>query len=149
MGTPGMNPATLCTGADIFRFPLPELLTREGYQTTSSALHNLQYHGPLGDWQIEEEAHNIVFASHLKKNLLSVHMSGISNHQFSINNEHHLCGDEQSVCGRFVQNALGPATAVAFADGIYTRFGDFNVSAGSPHTIAKANEKNKKGGGGK
>ncbi|DAA77265.1 TPA_exp: Uncharacterized protein A8136_6525 [Trichophyton benhamiae CBS 112371] len=48
-----------------------------------------------------------------------------------LDHEHYLCGDEQSVCGRFAQNVLGPVTAVAFANGVKARFGDFKVCAES------------------
>jgi hypothetical protein len=68
----------------------------------------------------------------------------VLNHPYFIGREHHLCGDELSVCGRFVQNALGPVMAVAFANGNRIRFGDFKVCAEA--VKATKNEKMEKTG---
>lgn len=148
MGTEA-RPITYYTGAEILAYPLPELLTRPGYQTTSTAFHNRYYSGPLAPWPIESEARDIVSDKHLNTDHLSVHVQNVLIHPCFIEREHHLCGDEQSVCGRFVQNALSPVTAVAFANGIRARFGDFKASAdasgNSEGTKGKTGKKGKKG----
>lgn len=147
MGTESI-PITYSTSAQILGHPLPELLTRPGYQTTLSALHKLYYNGPLAYWPIESEAYDIVSGRHLNTDSLAVHVRGVLRYPCFIEREHNLCGDEQSVCGRFVQNALNPTTAVAFVNGIRSRFRDFKVSTeatkGSEGTKGKLGKKDKK-----
>ncbi|KAM5484756.1 hypothetical protein McanCB56680_002270 [Microsporum canis] len=107
--------------------PLPDLLTREGYRTTSSAWHKEYYIGPIKIWDLEEEVRRWTSSEYLNKGTLSVDLDRVSEQPGYIHQEHYLCGDEQSVCGRFAQNALGPVSAVAFHNGIKYRFGDCKV----------------------
>lgn len=44
-----------------------------------------------------------------------------------LHNEQYLCGDEQSTCGRFAHNVLHVLTAVAWANNMQIRFGDYKV----------------------
>ena len=99
---PKEKPVTLLTGLQILSSPLPELLTRTGFQTSSSALHGMVYNGPLALWPIESEAHDIIPGKSLNTGHLSANVRDVSKHPCFIDREQHLCGDEQSVCGRFV-----------------------------------------------
>ncbi|KAL4950206.1 hypothetical protein BDW69DRAFT_187580 [Aspergillus filifer] len=113
----------ILTGEEVLSQPLKPLLTRKGYRTTPSALHSDKWYvGPIGDWQVEEEA-KLVFNPGNKGNLVPV------------NFEQFVCGEEGSVCGRFIQNALSPATAVAVANGIKSRFSDFKSCAEGKSSI--------------
>ncbi|KAF3480056.1 uncharacterized protein GIQ15_05403 [Arthroderma uncinatum] len=114
-------------GASILRDPLPELLIREGFQTMSSAWHDIYYLGELRPWHMMKEAKAWTASNLLKKQPLSVNVESIMKYAGYIHHEHYLCGDEQSICGRFAQNALGPASAVAIHNGINFRFGDHKV----------------------
>lgn len=44
----------------ILKRPLPKLLSRDGYQTTSSALHQSYYNGKLRHWGIADEVANAI-----------------------------------------------------------------------------------------
>lgn len=116
------------TGLQILDTPLPEIITREGYRTTSSAYHHLFYNGPLVHWPIETEAHDVVFAEKLNEHHLAVEMPGVANHPCSNTREQYICGDDADVYARFMQNALTPVAAVGFAQGIKTNFGNFRAS---------------------
>ncbi|KAK2808822.1 hypothetical protein FQN50_004298 [Emmonsiellopsis sp. PD_5] len=112
---------------ELLRMPLPPLLSRPPYQTTTSALHDSHYAQTLVDWNISEGVKNITAECHLCSNPLDASVACVSGNPFRLKCEHYLCGDEQSVCGRFSQNALQPSTAVAFQQSIKTRFGDYKV----------------------
>lgn len=75
-----IRPYTTLTGVQILDSPLPEIFTREGYRTVSSAIHNLCYNGLLASWPIQSEARYIVSAPKQNTNHLSVEMPGITNH---------------------------------------------------------------------
>lgn len=113
-------------GSEILRSPLPATLTRKGYQTNSSALHKSHFKGKLGEWNIATEVRRVV-TDGMNEEPLSARMERVSKHPCSIEREHYICGDEQSICGRYVQNALVPATAVGFANLLKIRFGDFKI----------------------
>ncbi|KAM5458263.1 hypothetical protein MaudCBS49596_000176 [Microsporum audouinii] len=117
------------TGPEILAHPALPMLTRKKYQTVSSAYHSISYNGKLAKWNFSESVQHVVSEYCNSKEPLSSKVYRVSDNLCSIDHEHYLCGDEQSVCGRFAQNVLGPTTAVAFANGIMTRFGDFKVSA--------------------
>ncbi|KAM5471904.1 hypothetical protein MauCBS54593_003311 [Microsporum audouinii] len=117
------------TGPEILAHPALPMLTRKKYQTVSSAYHSIFYNGKLAKWNFSESVQHVVSEYCNSKEPLSSKVYRVSDNLCSIDHEHYLCGDEQSVCGRFAQNVLGPTTAVAFANGIMTRFGDFKVSA--------------------
>ncbi|KAK2861451.1 hypothetical protein FQN49_004181 [Arthroderma sp. PD_2] len=117
----------LYPGTEVLKEPLPQLFTRTNYQTGSSALHNITYKGNLAYWPLADAVKKAVNDSCTNPDHLSAKAPRTSMHPCSIDRENYLCGDEQSVCGRFAQNALGPVAAVAYANGIKTRFGDFKV----------------------
>ncbi|KAL4931947.1 uncharacterized protein BDV17DRAFT_229426 [Aspergillus undulatus] len=59
-----------------------------------------------------------------------------------VHDEQCCCGDEASVCGRFMQNALGTTTKVARENGIPIRCGDHRISeegSGKKDTSGKQN----------
>ncbi|EFQ96685.1 hypothetical protein MGYG_08608 [Nannizzia gypsea CBS 118893] len=115
------------TGFDVLAKPLPPVLTRRYYQTNSSAYHKVFYKGGLAKWNFEKDVLRAASRSRENQHRIFSQESETPRHPYSLHREQYLCGDEQSVCGRFAQNALGPATAVAFLNGIQTRFGDFKV----------------------
>ncbi|KAL4934952.1 hypothetical protein BDV06DRAFT_229272 [Aspergillus oleicola] len=138
--------ARIVAGNKILSQPLPALLTREHYRTTSSALHETWYDGPLQDWQIESEAWKLFEGKDLNDprfsfDSLQEALSQGQGYPVPINREQFVCGEESSVCGRFVQNALTPVTAVAFANRILSRFSDFKSCAeGSKSPEANENK---------
>ncbi|KAM5471888.1 hypothetical protein MauCBS54593_003294 [Microsporum audouinii] len=107
--------------------PLPDLLTQEGYRTSSSAWHSEHYLGRIRLWDLKKEVRRWTASKYLKRDTLSADLDSLSEQPGYIHKEHYLCGDEQSVCGRFAQNALGPVSAVAFHHGHHYRFGDYKV----------------------
>ncbi|PGH03525.1 hypothetical protein AJ79_07360 [Helicocarpus griseus UAMH5409] len=112
---------------DILRRPLPQLLTRVPYRTTSSALYPSYYANKLADWNISDGVEMITAESYLRKEPLDVSTRDLLENPFHVKREHYLCGDEQTVRGRYSNNALQPVTAVAFQEGIGIRFGDHKV----------------------
>ncbi|KAK2810818.1 hypothetical protein FQN50_002641 [Emmonsiellopsis sp. PD_5] len=64
---------------------------------------------------------------YLRSNPLDASVDVVSQNPCRVKSEHYLCGDEQTVCGRYSDNALKPVTAVALQQGIYMRFGDYKV----------------------
>ncbi|KAK2812029.1 hypothetical protein FQN50_001738 [Emmonsiellopsis sp. PD_5] len=132
MPTLPQEPATLHTCRDILQRPLPKLLTREGYQTVSNALHRSYFNGRLTRWIIKDDAVKAALDAldndKVKDHLyLSSSVQSVLQNPFSVERENYLCGDEQSVCGRYSQNALQPAAAVGLSRNIGTRFGDFKT----------------------
>ncbi|KAK2812928.1 hypothetical protein FQN50_000949 [Emmonsiellopsis sp. PD_5] len=120
-------------GASILRAPLPRVLTRDGYRTTSSAWHQTYYLAKMGVWDIKKDVRHWTSSKHLKPGHLSVHAQSVLQHEGYVGYEHYLCGDEPSICGRYGQNALGPTSAVAFHNGVKFRFGDYKVCEESKH----------------
>ncbi|KAK2810973.1 hypothetical protein FQN50_002565 [Emmonsiellopsis sp. PD_5] len=108
--------------------PLPRILTREHYRTTSSALHSSYYAKKLVRWNISTNVKAATADTHLKKDPLDADVQVILQSPFRVKAEHYLCGDEQSVCGRYSHNALEPVTAVAYLHGLRVRFGDHKAS---------------------
>ncbi|PGH30329.1 hypothetical protein GX50_06887 [[Emmonsia] crescens] len=117
----------LHTPYNILQNPLPLLLSRPSYRTNSSALHNSHYARTLVDWNISEDVKNVTAKQHLCSDPLDASVACVLGNPYHLKSEHYLCGDEQSVCGRFSQNALQPSTAVALQQGIKMRFGDHKV----------------------
>ncbi|EFR01366.1 hypothetical protein MGYG_04373 [Nannizzia gypsea CBS 118893] len=105
----------------------PALFTHKNFRTTTGALHKIYYNGKVIKWDFTQAALKYSSNRSLDPKKISTESRGL----YSLYHEHYLCGDEQSVCGRFAQNVLTPVTAVAFANNITTRFGDFKVSAES------------------
>ncbi|KAL4968317.1 uncharacterized protein BDV14DRAFT_197102 [Aspergillus stella-maris] len=95
--------------------------------------------GPIKEWFIESEAHGMFsdrdlnerkfFFESLEQFVDQIDIDGIP-----IKLEQFLCGDEPSVCGRYAQNALSPAAAVALASGLSGRFGDFKTCSEGSNT---------------
>ncbi|KKZ64132.1 hypothetical protein EMCG_01552 [[Emmonsia] crescens] len=112
---------------NILRARPPTLLTREPYQTQSSALHKSYYAKKLTDWNISEDVKTVTAEKNLCGNPLDASVDVVSRNPCRVRGEHYLCGDEQTVCGRYSDNALKPVTAVALQQGIYMRFGDYKV----------------------
>ncbi|KAK2736467.1 hypothetical protein FQN55_001644 [Onygenales sp. PD_40] len=108
--------------------PLPRILTREPYRTTGSALHSSYYAKHLVRWNISTDVKEATADTHLKKDPLDADVQVILQSPFRVKAEHYLCGDEQSVCGRYSHNALEPVTAVAYLHGLRVRFGDHKAS---------------------
>ncbi|KAK2781883.1 hypothetical protein FQN51_004999 [Onygenales sp. PD_10] len=117
----------LHTPYNILRGRPPPLLTREPYQTQSSALHRSYYAKTITDWDISEDVKMVTAEKYLCSSPLDASVDVVSQNPCRVKNEHYLCGDEQTVCGRYSDNALKPVTAVALQQGIYMRFGDYKV----------------------
>ncbi|KKZ61834.1 hypothetical protein EMCG_03623 [[Emmonsia] crescens] len=105
------EPATLHTRRDILRHPLPKLLMCKGYQMVSSALHQSHFNGRLTRWIIKDDdvkaALEALDNDKVKDYLyLSSSVQSVFQNPFSVERENYLCGDAQSVCGRYSQNAL-------------------------------------------
>ncbi|OKL56011.1 hypothetical protein UA08_08677 [Talaromyces atroroseus] len=123
--------------ASILRDPLPSLPTRDGYQTTSTAWRSLYHVAQLSPWRMDEEVRRWASPGRLKPGDLSVRSHHLLQQVGCLDHEHYLCGDEQSVCGRFAQNTLGPVTAVAFHNEMKYRFGDYKVCEESKRSASK------------
>ncbi|KAK2798407.1 hypothetical protein FQN50_008847 [Emmonsiellopsis sp. PD_5] len=78
-------------------------------------------------WSVSSAIKQLTSEERINKDYLDDHIPDVSKHPCCLDREHYICGDEQTVCGRFAQNALAPATAVAFANGVKIRFGDFKA----------------------
>ncbi|OKL56933.1 hypothetical protein UA08_07890 [Talaromyces atroroseus] len=101
---PEVKPGTLLTGFQILCSPLPELLSRTGFQTSSTAYHRMYYNGPLALWPIESEAREIVSRKNLNTDHLSASVRDVSKHPCFIDCEHALCDDELSACNDSVDD---------------------------------------------
>ncbi|OJD23543.1 hypothetical protein ACJ73_05108 [Blastomyces percursus] len=118
---------TLHTPYDILRSRPPPLLTQEPYQTQSSALHKSYYAKKLTEWNISEDVKRVTDEKNLCGSPLDVSVDIVSQNPCHVKGEHYLCGDEQTVCGRYSDNTLKPVTAVALQQNICIRFGDYKV----------------------
>ncbi|PGH11463.1 hypothetical protein AJ79_04838 [Helicocarpus griseus UAMH5409] len=130
--TAPQEPAILHSGRFLLRRPLPTLLTRKGYQTVSSGLHQSYFKGRLTRLVIDNKAVEAALEALDKDKVkdpsyLSCSVQSVSQSPFSVEHENLFCGDEQSVCGRYSQNALQPVAAVGLSRNIGTRFGDFKT----------------------
>ncbi|KAI1922249.1 hypothetical protein LOZ12_000584 [Ophidiomyces ophidiicola] len=121
------------SGYEIICAQLPNILTRKHFQTTSTAWHGSYYLGKMAKWNIEPDVTATITPAHMKPGLLSIHSDIVLQEAGCVDHEHYLCGDEQSVCGRYGQNALAPVSAVAFHNGLKYRFGDYKVSSESTY----------------
>ncbi|KAK2867843.1 hypothetical protein FQN49_003418 [Arthroderma sp. PD_2] len=114
-------------GAAILKDSLPDLLIREGYRTTSSAWHSDYYIGSMATWNFTEHARNWNFESRVNDEPLPINAKSALWRNGCVDRENYLYGDEQSVCGRYGQNALAPVGAVASDNGIPYCFGDYKA----------------------
>ncbi|KKZ61143.1 hypothetical protein EMCG_04244 [[Emmonsia] crescens] len=128
---------SLRTSHDILSQPLPQILTREHYRTTSSALHASHYAKKLVKWNISIDVKQNTADIHLKKDPLDADVQIVLQNPFRLKAEHYLCGDEQSICGRYSHNALEPVTAVAYLHDLRIRFGDHKASQESQNPGTK------------
>ncbi|EGE04538.1 hypothetical protein TEQG_03409 [Trichophyton equinum CBS 127.97] len=91
------------TSYTILASPAPSILMRDGYHTTTNAFHPTYYRGKKESWDLASEVWDAI--DEIKNNSpLSYTLRGIPENPYSLGREHYLCGDEQSICGRFVQN---------------------------------------------
>lgn len=81
----------------------------------------------MASWDIKKDVEKWTASARLNSKNLSVRAESVLQHDGCLDHEHFLCGDEQSVCGRYGQNALGPVSAVAIQNSIMYRFGDYKV----------------------
>ncbi|KAK2807048.1 hypothetical protein FQN50_005622 [Emmonsiellopsis sp. PD_5] len=115
----------------ILRQPLPTLLNRKDYRTTSSAWNGDIFIGRIAFWNIVSDVHNTIAAANTEEHHFDDVAAWATD---SRGPEYYLCGDEQTLCGRYGENALRPSTAVAFSHGVETHFGDFKSSKEGKNT---------------
>ncbi|KAL4939305.1 hypothetical protein BDV06DRAFT_225162 [Aspergillus oleicola] len=141
---------TEVTAAQILGDPLPKLFNSKDYCTTSDAYQKKYFNGEIVPWQIKQEAKlNGVFSEeNMTKKLFAVRLQENAGTPIFINREQFIVSDEQSLCGRFVQNALVPVTVVAFENGIMSRLSDFKgcAASGNRKTRRAISKKNKDNG---
>ncbi|KDB27848.1 hypothetical protein H109_00415 [Trichophyton interdigitale MR816] len=107
------------TSYTILASPAPSILMRDGYHTTTNAFHPTYYRGKKESWDLASEMWDAI--DEIRNNSpLSYTLRGIPENPYSLDREHYLCGDEQSIL-----------TAVSFANGVKTRFGDYKVCSES------------------
>ncbi|KAI2022459.1 hypothetical protein LOZ29_001165 [Ophidiomyces ophidiicola] len=87
----------------------------------------------MAKWNIEADIAATITSARMKPGFLSIDADIVLQEVGCVDHEHYLCGDEQSVCGRYAQNALAPVSAVAFHNGLKYRFGDYKVSSDSTY----------------
>jgi hypothetical protein len=110
---------------------LPPLHYLANYHTTSKAVHDIHFTGPLEPWDSFEKD-VLDFCSTIKEkyeleNILGYASSKPLPHDMSV--EHFRCGEEISVSGRFVSNALHVASCIGRNVGLETIFGDWKAVA--------------------
>lgn len=89
------------TSYTILASPAPSILMRDGYHTTTNAFHPTYYRGKKESWDLASEMWDAI--DEIRNNSpLSYTLRGIPENPYSLDREHYLCGDEQSICGRFV-----------------------------------------------
>jgi hypothetical protein len=129
------------TTRTLLKQALPPLNYRAYYHTTSKALHDIHFTGPLEPWDgFEESVCN--FRSTVEKHYDVEKILGYASSEPSKNDitfvESFHCGDELSVSGRYVANALHVMSAVGKDVGLETVFGDWK-------STEKKEKKEKKG----
>ncbi|KAK2768797.1 hypothetical protein FQN54_000653 [Arachnomyces sp. PD_36] len=109
---------------------LPQLSVKHKHHTTSKALSDIHFTGSLEPWDsFEEEV--LTFCTTIKEeydieNILGYTSSKPTTYDMSL--EHFRCGEEISVSGRFVNNALHVMSAIGLEVGLTTVFGDWKAT---------------------
>ncbi|KAK2799268.1 hypothetical protein FQN50_008544 [Emmonsiellopsis sp. PD_5] len=115
-------------GRDILAQPLPSLSTRDGFRTVTDSRHRLWFNQQMGHGKsFPTEVRAMIDEREFKPDYLHVRPKSPDGNPNRVCNEHVLCGDEQSVCGRISANVFQLVTAVACNEGIQIRFGDYKV----------------------
>ncbi|PYH33787.1 uncharacterized protein BO87DRAFT_437087 [Aspergillus neoniger CBS 115656] len=124
----GNPPPVLLFGDDIVSKPLPELEVGPGH-TTSCAIHEIDYEGPLSPWvNFEREVEQQYVNHNWRLEPVGATEDNDDPPPHSLSREQVYVGDENGVQGRFVQN-VGQAVGSAFASQLLdVRFGDFKSS---------------------
>lgn len=110
---------------------LPPLSFRPSYHTTSKALHDIHFTGLLEPWESFEKDvlafRPTIEENYEVENILGYASSKPSTHDIMFG-ESFRCGEEISVSGRFVGNALHVMSAVGLDVGLATVFGDWKTT---------------------
>lgn len=110
---------------------LPPLSFEPNYHTTSKALHDIHFTGLLEPWD-SFETEVLAFRPAIDEkydieNILGYASSNPSAHDIMLS-EHFRCGEEISIAGRFVANALHVVSAISRDVELTTVFGDWKAT---------------------
>ena len=132
-------------GRDVTQQPLPAIIEAR-YHTQKPSLSPYFLEGQYLAWpDFENDVRKNFERQNWGNSIISVRRALPS--QFDIVNEMFQCGDELSLSGRFVQQALHVMTAVGRDLGIPVRFGDFRTVY-TPEREKQRIEEERRGGAG-